>query len=107
DELVLVAHLAQRGVEARDVFVAQVRSPVEGGRAVVGEKLAGELLVNRLGKLARLLEVGFRRLEPEQVRIGRVGKTASNGRLEPAFDTEVAFGRIPARPENTGTLVAD
>ncbi len=50
DELELVAHGPELPLELRDGRVVQVLLPVEGGRAVVGQQLAGELRVQRLGE---------------------------------------------------------
>ena len=58
DELEPVAHLAELPLEALDRVLVEVAPPVEGGRAVVGEQLARELLVDRVRELARLAEVG-------------------------------------------------
>ena len=65
DELEAVAELRQALAEGRDLLVAQVALPVEGRRAVVGEQLAREALVDRLRELGRLAHVRRGRLEPE------------------------------------------
>src|SRR5258708_23686438 len=54
DELELVAPAAERLLEARDRVVVEVLAPVEGRRAVVGEELAWESRVHRLGELPGL-----------------------------------------------------
>ena len=91
DELELVAELAQLVLEARDLPLLEVAAPVERGRAVVGEQLAGIELVDRLGVLARLAYVGRRGLEPEDVRVRRAGERTRDRRLEAGPDAEEAF----------------
>src|SRR4029079_3462771 len=54
DELEAVAERSQVALERLDLRIAQVLAPVEGRRAVVGEELAGEPLVDRGGELLRL-----------------------------------------------------
>ena len=80
DELEPVAELAERLLERGDLGVVEVPAPVERRRAVVGEQLAREALVDRLRELARLAEVGRRRLEPEQVGVRRVGERRGRSR---------------------------
>src|SRR6185437_14738053 len=62
DELEPVPELPEVVLEPCDRGVVERPLPVEGGRAVVGEQLAGEALVDRLRELARLAEVRRRRL---------------------------------------------
>ena len=45
------------------------RSPVEARRTVIGQHLARELVVDRIGKPLGLGEVGLTRLPPQQVGI--------------------------------------
>jgi hypothetical protein len=59
DELEAIAHAAQLLLEGGDLVVAEMALPVEGGGAVVGEDLAGEALVDRLGDRPRMaIEAG-------------------------------------------------
>jgi hypothetical protein len=91
DELELVAHRAQLALEPGDGGVVQVLLPVEAGRAVVGQQLAGELRVDRLGELAREREVGLAGLAPDQVGVRGVGQPARNGLIEPVAGLEEAL----------------
>jgi hypothetical protein len=58
DELEAIAHPRELLLEGGDLVVAEMALPVERGRAVVGEDLAGEALVDRLGEVRSLLHVG-------------------------------------------------
>jgi hypothetical protein len=66
DELEAIAERRKLVLERGDLVVREGALPVERGRAVIGEELAGELRVDGVGELARLLEVGGGRLEPER-----------------------------------------
>ena len=66
-ELELVAHGAELALELGDGGVVELLLPVEGGRAIIGQKLARISLVDRLGELARIVEIGMRGLPPQQV----------------------------------------
>ena len=57
----------------------ELLAPVERGRAVVGQQLAGELVVDRLGEALGLLEVGLGGLAPDHVGVGGVGEAAGDG----------------------------
>src|SRR5205823_12126193 len=83
DEEEAVAPLAQRVLERRDLVVLEMLPPVERRRAVVGERLAREALVYRLGELPRLAEIGGRGLEPDEVGVRRVRESARDGCLDP------------------------
>ena len=78
DELEHVAHIGKAALERCDVLVAQLGFPVEGRRAVVGQQLARELRVDRLGKLFRFGEVWLRRLAPDQVAMRRIRQAAGD-----------------------------
>jgi hypothetical protein len=78
-ELELVAHGADLALEARRGLDAHLALPVEDGRAVVGSILPGELAVDRLREVARILQVGVGGLPPQQVGVGRVGQAARDG----------------------------
>src|ERR671919_569965 len=105
DELEPIAHLAQLLLEGCDVAAVQMTLPVEGGRAVIGEELPREALVDRGGELARLAEVRGRRLAPNEVGVGRVREAPGDGGLEPARNAEEALGRPLARDEGAVALV--
>src|SRR5690606_2079951 len=101
DELELVAHRAELALELRDRLLVEVLLPVERRRAVVGEHLARELLVDRLGEGARELQVGRARLAPDEIGVGRIRQTARDRLLEPvaraveAFDGALAGEKRP------------
>src|SRR5215207_3580532 len=78
DELELVAHGAELALEALDRRLVELLLPVEGWRAVIGKHLARESLVHRFGEDAGLLEIGIRRLPPEEIRVAGVGETAGD-----------------------------
>ena len=82
DELELVAQARQLVVEGEHLVLGQVALPVERRGAVVGERLAGELGVDRVGEAPGLVEVGLRRLAPQQVRVRRVGERAGDGLVD-------------------------
>src|SRR6266576_4839114 len=88
DELELVAQGAELLLEARELRLVEVSLPVERWRAVVGEQLARVLLVDRLGKLPSLGEIGFGGLEPEHVRMRCVRAGARERRLAAVSDHE-------------------
>jgi hypothetical protein len=92
DELEPVTHGTQLALEARDRHVVEVLSPVERRRAVVGQQLAGERLVDALGELPRLGHVGRRGLAPEHVGVRRVRPGAGDRALDPAAQAEEALG---------------
>ncbi len=104
-ELEPVAHRGELVLERRDRRVVEVLAPVERGRAVVGEELAGELRVHGFGELGRLVEVGRRGLAPEHVRVRRVGEGARDRRLDAGRDAEEALGRPLAGRELAVALV--
>ena len=56
--------------------------PVERGRAVVGEQLLRELLLDRLCELPRDLEVRRARLHPDEVRVRRISKCTRDARVD-------------------------
>ena len=105
DELVAVAHPRELLPERRDPRRRRVLAPVEARRAVVGQELAREALVHGRGELLRLVEVGRRRLAPEDVRERRVGEGARDRRRDPLLDAEEALGRPLARDERLVALV--
>src|SRR5215472_6103543 len=95
DELVLVAHGADRFLEGLDLPGLQIGAPVEARRAVVGEELAGERRVDRLGEPPGLGEVGPRGLPPEHVGIGRIGEATRDAIVDAdaLLDAVEALGR--------------
>jgi hypothetical protein len=86
-ELESVAEPRQVGLERRDRIVVQMPPPVEGRGAVVGEELPGVLGVHGLREAARLLVVGGRRLEPQDVRVRRVREPRAIAAFEPVATT--------------------
>ena len=105
DELEAVAERREVALERRDLGVAQVLAPVERRRAVVGEELAGELLVDRGGELLGLRHVGRRRLAPDQVGVGGVGEAARDRGVDAVADAEEALRRALAGAELAVDLV--
>ena len=59
DELELVAHRGQFGLEARDGRVIQLLLPVERRRAIVSQQFSGVFRVDGFRKSPRLFEIGF------------------------------------------------
>src|SRR5690606_4129984 len=82
DELEAVAHRRKLLLEAGDGGVVEVGLPVEARRAVVGQQLAGELRVDRLGERAGEGQVGLAGLAPDQVGVRRVGQAAADGLVD-------------------------
>ena len=105
DELELVAHRAELALEFGDRRVVELRLPVEGGRAVVGEQLAGKLGVDRLGEFLRFSDIGLGRFAPEQVGVGRIASAARDRLVDPGADPEEAFRRALAGQEGPVALV--
>ena len=91
NELELVSHAGQFGLEDGDRLVVELLLPVERGRAVIGQHLAGELGVDAFGEFASFFQIWLRRLAPEHFDIGRIGQAARDGSLKPAANTEEAF----------------
>src|ERR1039458_10243347 len=81
DELELVAHAGELVLEAGDGRVVQILLPVERGRAVIGQQLAGIDLVHACGEFACFLEIGLGGFAPENIRIRRVSNGAGDGDL--------------------------
>eukprot|EP01092_Planopodium_desertum_P013804 TRINITY_DN67867_c0_g8_i3.p1 TRINITY_DN67867_c0_g8~~TRINITY_DN67867_c0_g8_i3.p1 ORF type:complete len:672 (-),score=294.42 TRINITY_DN67867_c0_g8_i3:1748-3763(-) len=82
DELELVAVAAQLLLEPGNGGVVQVLLPVEAGRAVVGQQLARELRMDRLGELPREFQVRLAGLAPHKVGIRCVGQAAADGLVQ-------------------------
>jgi hypothetical protein len=57
--LELVSQASQCGLELGDGGVVELLLPVEAGAAVVGQQLAGVLLMDGCGKGSRLLKAGL------------------------------------------------
>ena len=98
DELELVAHGAEFALELGDGGLVEIGSPVERRRAIVGQQLAGILLVHRLGELAGLVQVGVRGLPPQQVGDFGIGDAARDAVVEAGagLQAEEAFRRALA-----------
>ncbi len=73
---------AARLLEGGDGGVIEVALPVEAGRAVVGQQLAGELGADGSRELTGLLQVGRARLHPEHVGEGRIREPARDRSLQ-------------------------
>src|SRR5262249_32639855 len=93
DELELVAHRRELGVELRDRGRVELLLPVEGRRAVVGQELVRVLRANGFSELLRLREIRLGRLAPDEIRVGSVSQPAREGAFEPALDLEEALDR--------------
>src|SRR6266568_8146900 len=91
DELELVSHGRQFGLEARDAGVIQFLLPVKRRRAVVGQQLAGMFCQHRFCELSRFLQVWLGSLPPKEISIWRIGNTASNRGFQPATNAEEPF----------------
>mmetsp|Transcript_1804 Transcript_1804/g.2609 ORF Transcript_1804/g.2609 Transcript_1804/m.2609 type:complete len:435 (+) Transcript_1804:320-1624(+) len=105
DELELVAEGTEGLLEGTDLLIAKELLPVEGRRAVVGEELAGELGVDGSGELLGLLHVGLTGLEPDEIGIGSVGETTSNGGINATTDAVEALSGALTGAEGLVTLI--
>ena len=85
----------------------QFRSPVEAGRAIIGEQLAGIMGVHAVGEGSRLLEVRMDGFAPDQVGVCREREPAGDAMVEAAslLEAEEAFGRALAGDELAIALV--
>src|SRR3954471_5339086 len=92
DELELVPLGPQLRLEMGDRRRVELLLPVEGGRAVVGQELAGELGVEGLGEAPRLLQIGLRGLAPNEIGERGKGQAAGDGAVEAAFQNVEALG---------------
>ena len=100
DELELVSHAADRPAGTPAICSGrQLLLPVETGRAIIGQQLAGKPPVDRVREALRLMQVRLARLPPQQVGIGRVGQAAGDRVLhaQPGPDAEEAFRRSARR----------
>src|SRR5215472_16549650 len=92
NELELVAHGGEFALEAGNVFSAQMFAPVDRRRAVVSEQLAREFCVDAFSEFPRFFKVWLGGLTPKQVGVGRISKTARDGRVESVANVEETFG---------------
>src|SRR5437879_9142324 len=99
DELELVSHGRQFGLEARDGRVIQLLLPVKRRRAVVGQQFAGMFCQHRFCELSCLFQVWLGGLPPKEISIWHIGNTASNRGFQPTANTEKAFGSAVAGEE--------
>ena len=90
-ELKLVAHGAQLALKGGDGGVVQVGLPVERGRTVVGQQLAGKFGVDAFGEAPGLVQVGFGGFAPDHVGEGGIGQPAGDGGLDAILNIEEAF----------------
>ena len=77
-KLELVAHLAKLLLVGGDLGLRQVLSPVEAGRAVVREQLAGVFGVDAVSELLGLSNAGGGCLHPDEVTVWGVCQTTSD-----------------------------
>src|SRR5271156_1967676 len=91
DELELVSHGCELGLEAGDGGVVQFLLPIKRWRAVVCQHLAGKLRVDRFGELASFVQIGMRCFAPDEVGVWRVGEGACNCGVDAAADTKETF----------------
>src|SRR5260370_5293020 len=82
DELELVSHGGELALEAGDGRIIQILLPVERGRAVVVQQLAGMNFMHGVGEFARFLEIVLGRFAPENIGIRDKSNYAPDGRLE-------------------------
>jgi hypothetical protein len=92
DELELVAHVAQLFLERRDLLIVEFALPVEGGRAVVRQHLAGIFGVDGFRKFARFVQVGRGGFAPDQIHIRSEFEGACHGVFEPVVDNPETIG---------------
>ena len=85
DELELVAHRREFGLESGNGRVVEVLLPVETRRAVVGQHLARIFRMDRFGETARVIQSGLAGLAPDQIGIWRIGQAAANRLLDTWF----------------------
>src|SRR5690349_791295 len=93
NELKLVAHQRQLFLKIRNRAIVQLLSPVERRRAVVSEQLPRKLFLDSMCKAAGVLEVWFRSLAPDDIRIRSVSESARDCLVQPGFDSEETFRR--------------
>src|SRR5579884_4449722 len=101
DELKLVAEFVQRLAKLRDALLIELFLPVERGRTVVCKQLAGKLRVHRRCEFAGFIEVRFRRLAPNQVRVRRIRESPRDRRVDATANAIEAFSSALARAERT------
>ena len=92
-------------MKAGDGGFVNVLSPVEAGRAVVGQHLVRIPRADCLRELLGFSHVGVRSLAPDQVCVRSVGETASDRRLDAAANAEESFRRALAGAEGAVPLV--
>src|SRR4051812_4419319 len=91
DELEFVAHRAEFALELGNCVVVQLALPVERRRTVVSQHLAGELLMNSLGKMTSFIQVRLARFAPDQISIRRISQAAIDGLIEAVTYVEETF----------------
>ena len=106
-ELEAVAHASDLALERGDLLRSELLLPVEARRAVVGQHLARELLVDLVGEALGFVQVRLRRLPPQEIGIGRVGQAAGDRIVvtDAGLDAEEAFRRALAADERAVALV--
>ncbi len=91
DELELVTHAAKLVLEGGDLGLGELLTPVEGGRAVVGKELAGELRVDGRGEILGRGDAGLGGLAPDDIGVRSVGEAPGDGAVDPSADAIEAF----------------
>src|SRR2546423_5799233 len=79
------------GLETCDGGIVQLLLPVERGRAVISQQLAGILGMHRFSKASRFFQIWFGCLAPDQVSVRCIGNPAGNRGFQPAANAEEAF----------------
>src|SRR5690349_12550635 len=105
DELKLVAHQSQLFLKLRNRALVELLLPVERRRKIVSQQLAGKLLVKSMRKTARVFEIRFRRLAPNDIRVRRVSECARDRLIQAGFNAEEAFSRALAGQERVIAFV--
>src|SRR5580693_5561025 len=115
NELELVSHGCEFGLEAGDGGVVQFLLPVGRRGTVIGEHLVRKFRMDGVGKLASFLEIRMRSFTPDQLYVWRVGKSAGDGGFDAATDSvealwsslsgqEFAVSRIHITSEQVGAI---
>ena len=99
DKLEFVPHLSKLAPVDSKRLPIELFPPVKRGRAVVGQHLAWELGMDRIGKAFRLVQVRLRCLTPDESTLRRVGEPACDSCIQPTMHAEEPFRRPLEREE--------
>ena len=105
DELEFVAHRTEFALELGDGRCVEVALPVERGRAVVGQHLARELLLDGFGKLLGKGQIRLAGLAPDQIGIRRISQAARDRLLDTRTGPIEALDRALAGDEGLVVVV--